>query len=76
VSEQFSALAFSPEQEFLVRERLFWSIHVALSSSWPFYLQSEKDALQQQKARRLSRAISLWSTKAIDQIFQKVKYLS
>jgi hypothetical protein len=35
VSEQFSALAFSSEQELLSRERLLWSIHVALSSSWP-----------------------------------------
>jgi hypothetical protein len=34
VSEQFFALAFSPEQEFLVRERLFCSIHVALKNSF------------------------------------------
>jgi hypothetical protein len=33
VFEQFFALAFSPEQAFLVRERLFWSIHVVLSFS-------------------------------------------
>src|SRR5271165_7297834 len=40
---QFFALAFSPEQEFLVRERLFWSIHVALRFSWPCYLRSGKE---------------------------------
>jgi hypothetical protein len=42
VSEQFSELAFSPEQDFLVRERLLWSIHVALSFSWPCCLRSDK----------------------------------
>jgi hypothetical protein len=41
VSEQFSAPASSAERELLVRERLFWSIHVA-SNSWPWYLRSEK----------------------------------
>jgi hypothetical protein len=41
VSEQFSALASFVERTLLDREYRLWSIHVALSSSWPCCLRSE-----------------------------------
>jgi hypothetical protein len=42
VSEQFSVLESFVERALLGREYRLCSIHVALSSSWPFCLQSEK----------------------------------
>ena len=41
MSEQFSALASFVERTLLDREYRLWSIHVALSSSWPCCLRSE-----------------------------------
>jgi hypothetical protein len=74
VFEQFFVLAFSPEQEFLGRERLFWSIHVALSFSWPCRLRNLKERkLVTTKSPTLKPGFVFAACNAIKQIYKKVK---